>query len=90
MPHDQERQRYIQNRAYALWEREGRPEGRHLHHWVIAEQQINAEAAALPARFRVVSSTGEPVATKPRRRKPATADSPSAKRNARKTRSSDL
>lgn len=26
--------------AYALWEREGRPQGRSLDHWVTAERQL--------------------------------------------------
>lgn len=30
----------IRRRAYELWEKEGRPEGRELAHWVQAEQEI--------------------------------------------------
>jgi hypothetical protein len=30
----------ILHRAYAIWEREGRPENRHLAHWVQAEAEI--------------------------------------------------
>jgi hypothetical protein len=33
----------VEQRAYELWEREGRPEGRHDHHWAEAERQIAAE-----------------------------------------------
>lgn len=33
----------ISRRAYELWEQEGRPEGRDLHHWLRAEQQLMAE-----------------------------------------------
>jgi hypothetical protein len=29
----------IRERAYQLWEREGRPHGRHMDHWVQAEQE---------------------------------------------------
>ena len=29
----------IRERAYELWEREGRPHGRHMDHWVQAEQE---------------------------------------------------
>jgi hypothetical protein len=39
---DQHRNR-VEQRAYELWEREGRPEGRHDHHWAEAERQIAAE-----------------------------------------------
>lgn len=43
-------------RAYALWEQEGRPHGRDLHHWLAAER----EAAA-------ASETQAPKAPKPAR-----------------------
>ncbi|WFU12688.1 DUF2934 domain-containing protein (plasmid) [Rhizobium sp. CB3090] len=33
----------IRERAYAIWENEGRPEGRHLEHWERAERQISGE-----------------------------------------------
>jgi hypothetical protein len=33
----------IQQRAYAIWERENRPEGRHLEHWHCAQAEIEAE-----------------------------------------------
>lgn len=32
----------IEERAYALWESEGRPHGRHLDHWQQAETEILA------------------------------------------------
>jgi Protein of unknown function (DUF2934) len=31
----------IRERAYAIWEEEGRPEGRHLDHWLRAEAEVN-------------------------------------------------
>jgi Protein of unknown function (DUF2934) len=45
---DQER---IRQRAHEIWEREGRPEGRHAEHWAQAGQEIEAEGveAAPPA-----------------------------------------
>lgn len=36
----------IAQRAALLWEREGRPEGRALDHWLQAEAQIAAEGRA--------------------------------------------
>ena len=33
----------ISRRAYELWEKEGRPESRDLHHWLRAEQELLAE-----------------------------------------------
>ena len=35
----------IRERAYELWEQEGRPEGRHLDHWLQAEHELVAENA---------------------------------------------
>jgi len=37
----------IRERAYAIWEREGRPEGRHLDHWDQATREIAEEDTAL-------------------------------------------
>jgi hypothetical protein len=31
----------IRERAYAIWEEEGRPDARHLDHWLRAEAEIN-------------------------------------------------
>ena len=36
-------QERIRQRAQAIWEREGRPEGRHEDHWREAEKEIAAE-----------------------------------------------
>jgi hypothetical protein len=36
----------IRERAYAIWEDEGRPEGRHLDHWLRAEAEINPSSSA--------------------------------------------
>jgi Protein of unknown function (DUF2934) len=33
----------IRDRAYAIWEREGRPEGKDQEHWLRAEAEIAAE-----------------------------------------------
>ena len=38
-----DRQRKIRDRAYAIWEREGRPEGREHQHWEQAQQEIDDE-----------------------------------------------
>lgn len=35
----------VRARAYDIWEREGRPEGRHAEHWRQAEQELADEAA---------------------------------------------
>ena len=36
----------IRRRAHEIWEREGRPEGRHAEHWARARREIEGEGAA--------------------------------------------
>ena len=35
----------IRERAYAIWERKGKPEGQELEHWLLAEQELTQELA---------------------------------------------
>jgi hypothetical protein len=35
-----ERERNIRERAYAIWEQEGRPDGKSVDHWLQAEAEI--------------------------------------------------
>jgi hypothetical protein len=39
----------LRERAYALWEREGRPEGDAARHWAQAEEELRAEAPVVEA-----------------------------------------
>ena len=39
----------VRERAYHLWESEGRPSGRHAEHWCVSEQAMLAEIVAAPA-----------------------------------------
>jgi hypothetical protein len=48
MMSDEKREGAIRERAYAIWEREGRPDGRSLAHWLKAEAEIGS-APELPA-----------------------------------------
>ncbi len=41
-----DRQRRIEQRAYALWEAEGQPYGKDEEHWHRAVREIDAEATA--------------------------------------------
>jgi hypothetical protein len=43
-----DRNRRVQDRAYALWEQEGRPHGRHEEHWRQAEQEAGGNDAMAP------------------------------------------
>jgi hypothetical protein len=54
---DQEKHGRIEQRAYALWQAEGQPNGRHEDHWHRAMQELEAEetgsvTAKRPARRR--------------------------------------
>ena len=40
---DQEKYRRIERRAYALWQAEGQPQGRHEEHWHRAIRELEAE-----------------------------------------------
>jgi Protein of unknown function (DUF2934) len=42
----------IAERAYLIWENTGRPEGQALEHWVRAEAELAAKAAAVPKPIR--------------------------------------
>jgi len=35
----------IRERAYAIWECKGKPEGQELDHWLLAEQELTQELA---------------------------------------------
>jgi hypothetical protein len=43
---DPELRHRIEERAYALWEADGRPEGRALDYWLQAEQEIVTQSIA--------------------------------------------
>ncbi len=43
---DPDREARIRQRAYEIWQSEGRPEGRDVEHWQRAEAEIMAEAGA--------------------------------------------
>jgi hypothetical protein len=42
----EEAKQIIRERAHALWEADGRPEGRELQYWLRAEQELLAELIA--------------------------------------------
>jgi hypothetical protein len=71
----------IRLEAYYIWEREGRPEGRALEHWVAAEQLLGAEPAeALDGAIRAWLE--EPAV--PPAPQPTPAAAPTATRRGRK------
>jgi hypothetical protein len=54
------REERIRERAYEIWEREGKPHGRDAEHWRQAASEIDAEVAAS-------AGAGEPPASAPAR-----------------------
>ena len=46
----------IAKRAYAIWEREGRPHGRDFDHWLKAEREMKSGAATAPKPTKATSS----------------------------------
>ena len=50
-------------RAYAIWEREGRAHGRALDHWLQAEAELAAEATSRRSRRRTVDAASPAAAT---------------------------
>lgn len=50
----------VRERAYAIWEREGRPHGRDREHWLKAEQEVMTTAA--PARPAKKAANGNAAA----------------------------
>jgi hypothetical protein len=47
----------VRRRAHEMWEREGRPEGFALRHWLDAERRVREEIA-YAAALRATSATG--------------------------------
>jgi hypothetical protein len=69
----------ISRRAYELWEQEGRPESRDLHHWLRAEQQLLAEQNAGSAANSNAGAARAPNTDQPLQSPRASATAPGAK-----------
>jgi Protein of unknown function (DUF2934) len=66
---DQEKHRRIEQRAYAFWQAEGQPDGRHEEHWLRAAWQIEAEEAAqIPGKRKEKRGSGKGVAASGRKK----------------------
>jgi hypothetical protein len=97
-------QERIRERARAIWEREGRPEGRHEEHWRQAEKETNAENAAgqaerearatnpkkakAPDKVKVKSPAAGPATRRRPKESAPTSDAATAQELTEKTRSS--
>jgi hypothetical protein len=66
---DQEKHRRIEQRAYAFWQAEGQPDGRHEEHWRLAAWQIEAEGAAqIPEKRKEKRGSGKGAAASGRKK----------------------
>ena len=68
----------IRERAHAIWEREGRPEGREVAHWHMAAAEVAAEVPPARKARAAKSEATEPKA--PKRVAAARASAPSRSR----------
>ncbi|HVC51475.1 MAG TPA: DUF2934 domain-containing protein [Stellaceae bacterium] len=64
----------VRARAYAIWEAEGQPHGRHEDHWHRAAREITGEdAASAPRPRRATSAKAAPQPSSPQAKKPSPA-----------------
>lgn len=86
---DQDHQERIRQRAHAIWESEGRPEGRDADHWSRAEQELKNEMGddrpAGEAEPQLDRTTKPTRAKATRTPKAASPDQPAKPRRTRKT-----
>lgn len=79
-----DREHKVRERAYALWETEGRPSGRHDEHWHRASSEIveatsgDAPDAEPQDAALAPDADPKPVRRKPVAASPSAADTPSA------------
>lgn len=72
-----DREQWVQQRAYAIWETEGRPDGRDRAHWEQAEHELTTAAATAP-RASGSDPAAEPVVESKGKARPRPAAKPAA------------
>ncbi|MFJ1307129.1 DUF2934 domain-containing protein [Agrobacterium sp. P15N1-A] len=92
MSHD--REAAIREKARAIWEREGRPDGHHERHWIEAERELSADAEAAKSESGngVKKSAAEKAPAKKtpaKKATPAKAKSPAVKSLEKERKSTD-
>ena len=73
-----DRDERIRQRAHELWEREGRPHGRHDDHWQQAREEIDAEALQMDSMKGVSADPAQDSPAPKRRGRPAKSDATEA------------
>lgn len=63
-----ERDSHTRERAYRIWEREGRPHGRALDHWIAAEAELASETSPRRRESAATTSTSDAAGTRARTR----------------------
>ncbi|MEX0405505.1 DUF2934 domain-containing protein [Aquibium sp. LZ166] len=58
-----DRSEALKQKAYEIWEREGRPEGMHDEHWAQAQRELDGEVAEKPKATRSRKKPGAPEET---------------------------
>jgi len=61
MSHD--REAAIREKARAIWEKEGKPDGHHERHWIEAEREVSAGAAKTAGKTGVKKSAAAKTST---------------------------
>ncbi len=74
-----DRDQTIRDAAYAIWEAEGRPEGRDTQHWLQAEKQIHESTKPVQAKK---------VASRPKAEKSPAVPKPAAPKKATRSKKS--
>jgi hypothetical protein len=60
----------IEKRAYLFWEAAGRPQGKDLEHWLLAEAEVDARGNSEAAASAEVSAPMRPASPRAKRRRP--------------------
>lgn len=92
MSHD--REAAIREKARAIWEREGRPDGHHERHWIEAERELSADAEAAKAKSgngvkKSAVAKAPAKKTPAKKATPANAESPAVKSLEKERKSTD-
>lgn len=72
---DEDRIQKVRDRAHALWERAGRPQGQDMEHWSQAERELAEEGDAQSPAGKVVGRRER----KPKKAEEGAAEAPKAK-----------
>lgn len=80
-----DREAAIREKARAIWEREGRPEGHNERHWTQAEHEVSA--AEETAKAKGSNGAKKTTAAKAQAGKPATSKTPDIKATSKKAKS---